>query len=85
MKKFYKSDKVIELQWLLSELLHHHDIKMKLIASVCAIEGCSYQMQKQLQEVDPVQLANTFISGTLHNDKMIFAPIPISGARRSGR
>lgn len=75
-EKFFKSDKVIELQWLLSELLHHHDIKMKLIASVCAIEGCSYQMQKQLQEVDPVQLANTFISGTLHDDKMIFAPIP---------
>ena len=75
-EKFFKSDKVIELQWLLSELLHHHDIKMKLIASVCAIEGCSYQMQKQLQEVEPVQLANTFISGTLQNDKMIFAPIP---------
>ena len=75
-EKFFKSDKVIELQWLLSELLHHHDIKMKLIASVCAIEGCSYQMQKQLQEVDPVQLANTFISGTLQNEKMIFAPIP---------
>lgn len=75
-EKFFKSDRVIELQWLLSELLHHHDIKMKLIASVCAIEGCSYQMQKQLQEVDPVQLANTFISGTLQNEKMIFAPIP---------
>ncbi len=75
-EKFFKSDKVIELQWLLSELLHHHEIKMKLIASVCAIEGCSYQMQKQLQEVDPVQLANTFISGTLQNEKMIFAPIP---------
>lgn len=73
---FFKSDKVVELQWLLSELLHQHDIKMKLIASVCAIEGCSYQVQQQLQEVDPVELANTFISGTLQNEKMIFAPIP---------
>ena len=74
--QFFKSDKVVELQWLLAELLQHHDIKMKLIASVCAIEGCSYNMQKQLQEVPPVQLANTFISGTLDNNKMIFAPIP---------
>ena len=73
---FFKSDKVIELQWLLSELLQQHDIKMKLIASVCAIEGCSYQMQKELQELSPVQLANTFISGTHNNNKMIFAPIP---------
>src|SRR5882762_9668372 len=44
---FFKSDKVIELQWLLSELLHNHEIKMKLTASVCAIEGCSYDMQKE--------------------------------------
>jgi arginine deiminase len=75
-EKFFKSDKVIELQWLLAELLHNHEIKMKLIASVCAIEGCSYAMQQELQEVSPVQLAKTFISGTVSNDKMIFAPIP---------
>lgn len=73
---FFKSDKVIELQWLLGELLNDHEIKLKLVASVCAIEGCSYDMQKELQEVSPVQLAKTFISGTLENDRMIFAPIP---------
>ena len=73
---FFKSDKVIELQWLLGELLKDHEIKLKLVASVCAIEGCSYDMQKELQEVSPVQLAKTFISGTLENDRMIFAPIP---------
>ncbi|GAC1431672.1 MAG: arginine deiminase [Chitinophagaceae bacterium] len=75
-ENFFKSDKVIELQWLLAELLHNHEIKMKLTASVCAIEGCSYSMQQELQEVSPVQLAKTFISGTHNNDKMIFAPIP---------
>ena len=75
-EKFFKSDKVIELQWLLSDLLGNHEIKMKLTASVCAIEGCSYTMQQELQEVSPVQLAKTFISGTLGNDRMIFAPIP---------
>lgn len=74
--KFFKSDKVIELQWVLAELLQDHAIKMKLTASVCAIEGCSYAMQQELQNVSPVQLAKTFISGTLSDDKMIFAPIP---------
>src|SRR3984885_6513335 len=73
---FFRSDKVIELQWLLAELLEDHEIKLKLTASVCAIEGCSYEMQQKLQEVSPVQLAKTFISGTLSDDKMIFAPIP---------
>jgi arginine deiminase len=33
-------------------------------------------MQQELQDVSPVQLAKTFITGTLGNDKMIFAPIP---------
>jgi arginine deiminase len=74
--KFFKSDKVIELQWVLAELLQNHEIKLKLTASVCAIEGCSYSMQQQLQEVSPVELAKTFISGTLSDDKMIFSPIP---------
>jgi len=73
---FFRSDKVVELQWLLAELLDDHEIKLKLTASVCAIEGCSYEIQQQLQELSPVQLAQLFISGTLVDDKMIFAPIP---------
>jgi len=36
-KDFFKSDKVVELQWLLSEILTKHEIKLKLVASVCAI------------------------------------------------
>ena len=75
-EKFFRSDKVVELQWLLAELLEDHEIKLKLIASVCAIEGCSYAQQKELQQVSAVQLAQIFISGTLSDQKMIFAPIP---------
>src|SRR5688500_17041231 len=40
---FFRSDKVVELQWLLSDILHDREIKLKLIASVCAIENCSYE------------------------------------------
>ncbi len=75
-EQFFRSDKVVELQWLLADILMDHEIKLKLVASVCAIENCSYDTQKELQTLDPVQLAKTFISGTTDDEKMLFAPIP---------
>ncbi|HVU57244.1 MAG TPA: arginine deiminase family protein [Puia sp.] len=74
--QFFRSDKVVELQWLLADILMDHEIKLKLVASVCAIEGCSYDTQKDLQKLSPVDLAKTFISGTMTDDIMLFAPIP---------
>jgi len=74
--QFFRSDKVVELQWLLADILEDHEIKLKLVASVCAIEACSYDTQKELQKLSPVQLAKTFISGTSRDEKMLFAPIP---------
>lgn len=74
--EFFRSDKVIEIQWLLSEILADHEIRLKLIASVCAVEGCSYQTQVELSDLNPGQLAKAFISGTLNEKQMIFAPIP---------
>jgi len=74
--QFFRSDKVVELQWLLADILMDHEIKLKLVASVCAIEACSYDTQKELQKLSSVQLAKTFISGTMTDEKMLFAPIP---------
>lgn len=73
---FYQSDKVIELQWLLSELLKNSDIKTKLVSSVCAIEGCTYQIQNELLNYEPTELAKTLISGTSQERQLLFAPIP---------
>jgi arginine deiminase len=73
---FFRSEMVVELQWLLADILTDPSIKQKLVASVCAIEACSYETQHQLQELDPVQLAKTFISGATDNDNLLFAPIP---------
>lgn len=73
---FFKSDKVLELQWLLTEILEDYDIKIKLVASVCAIENCSYELQDQLASIDAKELAKVFISGTLYDDKMLFPPVP---------
>ncbi len=75
-EKFFRSEKVIELQWLLADILHDREIKLKLVAAVCAIEGCSYTTQNDLLTLSPQQLAKIFISGTANHEKMIFPPIP---------
>jgi arginine deiminase len=73
---FHHSTKVIEIQTLLSDILKQTDIRKKLVAAVCAIESCNYKLQLQLIDTDPVELAKIFISGSLADDTMIFAPIP---------
>ncbi|MBE7176004.1 MAG: amidinotransferase [Mucilaginibacter polytrichastri] len=73
---FYASEKVIELQNLLADILTDVAIRKKLSASVCAIEGCTYKLQLQLNDTDPAELAKIFISGSLADGRMIFAPIP---------
>jgi arginine deiminase len=73
---FYKSDKVVELEWLLAEILEVHEIKIKLIASVCAIENCSYAIQESLTTLPAASLAKLFISGTDNDKRMIFPPVP---------
>lgn len=75
-EKFFRSENVIELEWLLADILRDREIKLKLVAAVCAIEGCSYTIQDDLLSLEPARLAKTFISGTANDDKMIFPPIP---------
>jgi arginine deiminase len=73
---FFRSDKVVELQLLLAEILEDYDIKIKLCASVCAIENCSYEMQDRLAQMDGHQLSKIFISGTVNDKEMLFPPVP---------
>jgi arginine deiminase len=73
---FFRSDKVVELQWLLEEILRDREIRLKLVASVCAIEACSYAIEQQLAAVEPSELAKIFICGSITDDNMLFAPIP---------
>lgn len=73
---FFRSERVIELEWLLAEILEDHEIRLKLIASVCAVEGCSYTTQTQLLDLPPAQLSKVIISGTLASDDLLFPPIP---------
>jgi arginine deiminase len=73
---FFKSDKVVELQWLLEDILHDREIRLKLVASVCAIESCSYTIEQLLVSFEPGELAKIFICGSISDDNMLFAPIP---------
>lgn len=75
-KGFHASSKVVEIQSLLADVLQDTAIRTKLVASVCAIESCSYRLQEQLIDTDPVELAKILISGSMSDDEMIFAPIP---------
>lgn len=73
---FFASENVVELEWLLAQVLDDKDILTKLVASVCAIEGCTYRVQNELLGYTPSALAKTFISGTSRNKQLLFAPIP---------
>jgi arginine deiminase len=75
-KNFHASNKVIEIQTLLEDILQEADIRKKLVASVCAIENCNYRLQLKLIDTPPVELAKIIISGSLNKNEMIFAPIP---------
>ncbi|MCU0447509.1 MAG: arginine deiminase family protein [Microscillaceae bacterium] len=75
-KAYFNSDKVIDPQFLLSQILENQEIKIKLVSSICAVERCSYKMQQTLLAESPVELAKTLISGALPNGKMVFPPVP---------
>lgn len=75
-KGFHNSQHVIEIQVLLSDILKDTAIKQTLVASVCAIENCSYKTQEILLKQAAEELAKIFISGTGNNLDMLFPPVP---------
>src|ERR1700709_794625 len=50
---FHASEKVIEIQNLLADILVENDIRKKLVAAVCAIENCTYRLQLKLIDTPP--------------------------------
>lgn len=73
---FHRSEKVLELQWLLAEVLVDDGLRAQMIAAVCALEGCTHATQMILSSYSPVALANCLISGTGEDRSLLFAPIP---------
>jgi arginine deiminase len=75
---YFKSDAVVEFQCLLGEISENELTRIKLIASVCAVERHPYNVQQKLLVLKPTELANVLISGTYPNEEeeMLFPPIP---------
>ncbi len=75
-EKYFNSDKVVDIQKLLAEILLDENIRIKLTAAICGIERCSYQTQNELNTFDANELAKIFISGSFSDKRMLFAPLP---------
>ena len=73
---FHRSEKVIEFQILLTEILDSEKIKGNLIAAVCANENCSFSVQEELLSLSTIELSKTLISGAFPDGRMIFPPVP---------
>jgi arginine deiminase len=73
---YFNSDRVIDIQQLLGEILKNDVVRVKLTAAICGIEKCTYQTQQELHSQDPYELAKIFISGSYSDDRMLFAPLP---------
>ena len=73
---YFKSDKVIDVQRLLAEILEDDLIRTKLIATICGIERCSHRTQQKLNTFDSKELSKILISGSLPDDTMLFPPLP---------
>ncbi|MGB3618008.1 MAG: arginine deiminase family protein, partial [Catalinimonas sp.] len=75
--QFHGSDRVVEIQQLLGEVLDQDHVRTQLVAAIGAIEGVPYREQEVLMMLEPVTLAKTLITGTTPDDKrMIFPPVP---------
>jgi arginine deiminase len=75
-ESYFNSNKVVDIQKLLAEILQDENIRIKLTAAICGIERCSYHTQNELNTFDVNELAKIFISGSLSDKRMLFAPLP---------
>ena len=76
---YFNSDKVLDVQKILSDILEDKLIKIRLVAAICAIESCSQDIQNKLEKLKAVELSKTLLTGVLKlkkAEKYIFPPIP---------
>lgn len=76
---YYASDKVVELQTLLIDILNDDAIRAQLIASVCAMETIPFVIQGELMDMSSSELAKLFFTGIRKmgdKEEMIFPPTP---------
>lgn len=83
-KEYFNSDKVLEAQNLLEEIIRDEKVKLRLVSAVCSYEESSFAIQQKLEAIqDAALLAKILITGILPaaesggtEDQYIFPPIP---------
>lgn len=85
-KHYIKSEKVIDAQDALVDVLQDNQTRANIVASICAVEDTSYDIQMFLTdpcEVSPEELSRILITGIFEEGRihgyphtMIFAPVP---------
>lgn len=82
--EYFNSEKVLDTQQLLAEIIKDEKVKLRLISAICSYEESSYAIQQKLENIqDAALLAKIFITGILPaeamgtpEDQYIFPPIP---------
>jgi arginine deiminase len=75
-KSYFNSDKVIDFEKLLADVLKIEEVKVQLVAAVSAIEECSYLEMKRFLTFDNIELSKVLITGITDSGEMFFPPIP---------
>jgi arginine deiminase len=81
---YFNSDKVLEAQTLLENILRDEKVKLRLVAAICSYEESSLLIQQKLESItDAALLAKILITGVFPaeengtaEDQFIFPPIP---------
>ncbi len=60
---FHNSERVVEVQRLMANILKDKDVRTRMIVAISAFEGLSREIQEELEQMEPEDLAKTFISG----------------------
>jgi arginine deiminase len=75
-EKYFHSDKVIDLERLLCEVLAHQEVRIPLVAAVSAIEECSYLEMKHFLTYSDRELSKILLTGMTESGEMFFPPVP---------
>lgn len=75
-KGYFNSEKVIDFEKLLADVLNIDEVKVQLVAAVSAIEECSYLEMRRFLTFGNVELSKVLITGITDSGEMFFPPIP---------
>lgn len=83
-KEYFNSEKVLDTQQLIGEIIKDEKVKLRLISAICSYEESSFAIQQKLEHItDAALLAKVLITGILpadengtSEDMFIFPPTP---------